>query len=247
MYWVKNLIFNFLRSIHLRYADYLSVSPYAKSRFIKNFLYGKSFEKKIHIWPTPVAPHFKIVPGIERQRKVVCVGRWTDNAADAIKRPGYCMGVAAALVSKDTEVIVEIYGRIGEGMLKMHESIPSDQRNRILLKGYAHNSDLPRIYSGAQVTICTSYSEGTHIASAEAVCCGCSVVVPPTERHRVIQWYTSHDSGRIPDEDTPESMANAVLDELQCWQNQNRNPEEISSYWQEVFHTDKAMKRIFNL
>ena len=245
--WLLSFAGNIIRSIHLGYADYISTSPYAAQNFAKSILYGRRIADKIKVMPAPVAPHFKLKSGEQREKKVVVVGRWSDERMDQVKRPQYMMDVARILAEKNPTVKVEIYGRIGNGVQSTYDGLSSEVQERVHLMGYAFNEDLPLVYNRAQVSFCPSYSESTHIASAESMCCGCSVVVPPTPRLRVLQWYTTHESGSIAAEDTPEAMADAILHELKLWEEGKRNPEEISSYWQNIFHADKALKRIFEL
>lgn len=245
--WLFSFAVNIVRSIHLGYADYISASPCVAQKFAQSFLYGRRIADKVKIMPTPVSPHFKLKSGEQREKKVVVVGRWSDDDTDRVKRPQYMMDVVRILTEKDSTVKVEIYGRIGNGVQAVYDGLSSEVRERVHLMGYTLNKDLPFVYNRAQVSFCPSYSEGTHIASAESMCCGCSVVVPPTIRHRVLQWYTSHNSGTIAAEDTPEAMADAVLQELKLWEEGKRNSEEIASYWQDIFHADKALKRILDL
>lgn len=243
----KNVLLNIIRRIHLGYADYITTSLVAQNAFRKSLYYGNKIADKIQIMPAPIAPHFQHIPQNKKECKVVCIGRWSDDAADNVKRPEYLIQVAKHVTQQHQNVIIEIYGRLGSKMIQMHENIPEEQRKRVHLMGYANNADLCKIYNSAQISICPSYSESTHIASCEALCCGCSVVVPPTERHQVLQWYTTHNSGTLSQEDTPESMAKAIHQELILWEQGQRAPQEIASFWQDIFHVDKAMKRIFNL
>lgn len=96
--------------------------------------------------------------------------------------------------------------------------------------------------------ICTSSHEGSHNVSAEALCCGCSVVVTDLPKTlSVLHWYTSRQSGRISEHDTPASLAEALLAEHRSWENGERNPNEISARWQPHFHADKVYAGIFKL
>ena len=194
----------------------------------------------------PVAAYFRLMPSVRRDRKVVCVGRWSDCSEDQVKRPEYMMRTVRLLVERDPWVVVEIYGRLGETVQKMYDSLPEICRSRVHMKGSADNKDLPSIYNSAQVSICTSRSESTHIASAEALCCGCSVVVPPRDSLLVLQWYASSNSGSIAKDDTPESLADSVLFELNLWEKKIRKSEEISANWQQFFHVEQILHRVFD-
>ena len=59
-------------------------------------------------------------------------------------------------------------------------------------------------------------------------------------------WYTTKDSGTVAREDTPESLADAILEELQQWGKGHRDPAAIAAAWQPFFHADKVMERIFS-
>lgn len=238
-------IIDFFRARHLKYADIITCNQPAAELICNRIFYRHWLQQKIVLFPTPVATHFRYNPSIKKERRVVCVGRWSDDESDKIKRPEFMLQTAKEIVMNDELAQVDIYGKIGTTTQKIYNSFPEDLKTRIHLKGFVKNSELPAIYNNAQVAICTSYSEGTHIASAEAICCGCSLVIPPRKSLHVLQWYTSHNSGCIATEDTPASMARSIINELNLWATQQRNPHEISNYWQPFFHIDKALHRIF--
>ena len=62
---------------------------------------------------------------------------------------------------------------------------------------------------------------------------------------RDVVWYTTKDSGTVAKEDTPESLADAILEELRQWEQGHRNPTAIAAAWQPFFLADKVMARIF--
>lgn len=242
---IKSPFVNIFRSLHLSYADVITTSPVAAESFRSHILYGEKIASKVFNMPTPVSTNFQIHPCTKKENKVVCVGRWSDNETDQVKRPLFMMSVAKEILERDASVRVEIYGRIGSQVQGFYDKLPQHIKSRLFLMGYALNHTLPEIYNKAQVAICTSRSEGTHIASAEAICCGCSLVIPPRNSLKVLHWYTTHDSGRVADEDTPESMAEAVINELQMWRDNKRSAEHIANFWQANFHVDKTMNQIF--
>ena len=236
---------DFFRANHLKNADIISSSLPAANIMCERLFFRGWMRKKINIFPTPVASHFRYLSSSCKERLVVCVGRWSDDDADRVKRPEFMLNTAREIALADERVQVEIYGTIGAGIQKKYDRFPAELKARIHLKGFIRNGDLPNVYNKAQVSYCSSNSEGTHIASAEAVCCGCSLVIPPRKSLHVLHWYTSHGSGQVAAEDTPESMAQSVVRELDLWESQQRNPREISDYWQNVFIVDKALHRIF--
>lgn len=242
---IKNIFVNLIRRIHLGYADIITTNGIAAKNFRKHFFYGNLIARKIYKMSTPVSPLFRLHEKAQKERKVVCVGRWSDDEIDAVKRPLYMIQTVKAIAERDDTVQIEIYGRFGAKVQTCFDSFPQDIKKRIYLKGYALNHELPSIYNSAQVAICTSLSEGTHIASAEALCCGCSLVIPPRDSLAVLHWYTSGESGTIAEEDTPEALAKGVLKELTMWSNKERNATKIAIFWQQYFCIDKAMEQIF--
>lgn len=239
---LRNLAVNLLRAKHLSYADVISASPLAKEYLLRHRLYGPSLTAKVQDMPTPVSPHF-FWDGTPKERRVVCVGRWDG----AVKRPEFMMEAVRLLLQRDADVHVDICGPISDTGKDWHDRLPPSHRERVHISGFIPNEKLPQIYRPAQISLCTSASEGTHIASAEALCCGCTVCTPNRpEKLRMVHWYTSKNSGRIAREDTPESLTEAILEELDAWQRGERNPANIAETWQPLFHADKALARIFD-
>lgn len=243
--WLRDMAVNILRARHLSYAHVVTASAPTIEAMRNSIYYGKRILSKTYDFPTPVAPHF-CVSSEEKEYKVVCVGRWSDGENDEVKRPEFCIRTAQELVKIDPDVRVEIYGRTGKIIEGIYESTEIG-KERIALKGYISNQDLPTVYQRSLVSYCTSKSEGTHISSAEALCCGCSIAVTPRPRLNIVQWYTSKESGTVSSADTPESLAKAIFDELQAWKEGRRSSSQIANAWQQSFHVNKALKKIFNL
>lgn len=242
--FIKDIAVNILRCRHLAYADYISASSPLIASLQNSIFYGRKIARKARAFPTPVAKHFRYT-STTKQYRVVCVGRWSDSPEDAVKRPEFCIRTALELVKLDSEVVVEIHGRIGASVLAIYDAAETG-KERVQLKGTTANHELPSVYQKAMVSYCSSLSEGTHIASAEALCCGCSVAVPPRATLSTVQWYTTKQSGAVAEQDTPESLAKAIKAELCAWKRGERDAVQIANAWQNVFHADKALTRIFN-
>ena len=239
---LRYLAINILRAKHLSYADAITASPLAAEHLRHRLFYGSTLADKVQSMPTPVSPHFTW-DGTPKERRVVCVGRWNDPE----KRPDFMRETLRLLLQRDAEVQADICGPQTPEGEAWHRALPSAHQERVHLRGFVSNDMLPQVYRPASIGLCTSASEGTHIASAEALCCGCSVVVPNRPEHlRMVHWYTRQNSGRIAAEDTPDSLATAILEELDAWQRGGRNPEAFASAWQPQFHADKALTRIFD-
>lgn len=238
----KDIVHDILRSWHLNYADLITMSMPVLEKLGKSLFYSSTVSKKGFSCATPIAGSY--VPSSKpKQYKVTCVGRWSDEKDDEVKRPEFCLQTAEALVRMDKGVVVEIYGRFGDRMKALHGNITVG-KERVLLKGFISNKDLPNVYQSSMVNYCSSRSEGTHISSGEALCCGCSVAVTPRKELNVVQWYTSRDSGTVAEEDTPESLAMAICRELQLWKEGKRNSESIANSWKMEFAFHGAIQKL---
>lgn len=242
----KNLVthtaIDFLRARHLRMADVVTSSPPVAEQLLSRTFYGEDIVRRMAPMPCPVDPVFAY-DGTAKQRKVVFVGRWGRD--DEIKDPQLMMATAQQLVARDATVQVEIYGWFDTDVKSWYDALPPEYACRICLKGFAPSHDLVNVYNRSMVSVCTSKRESSHIASAEALCCGCTLAVPRRRSLLIPQWYTSRDSGTIAAEDTPDSLAAAVLTELSHWDSGHRNPHTIAAAWQPCFHADQVMERIF--
>lgn len=240
---------DFLRARHLRCADVITTSPPVQEILRHHYLYGAAIADKVQIMPCPVARECAY-DGTPKEPLILFIGRWDDPEP---KRPEYMMaaldelfGPLAAELPAGTKV--DICGTLTPELRAWHAALPESARTAITLVGYVDNALLPTYYNRASVLACPSRHESTHIVSAEALCCGASVVVSPRSRELpVVCWYTTRESGRIAKQDTPRSFAEAIRDELLVWQKGQRNPRHIASSWQPVFHADLAMARILHL
>lgn len=240
----KFLLLDYLRAKHLSYADYVTISPSVRDFLCARAVYRHArLAEKAVAAPCPVSHDFSY-DGREKENLLIAIGRWDD---DEQKRPRFLMETLEHFC-RQNDTATEIYGTITPAMQAWHATLPESVRDRIALKGYLDNAKLKEVYLRARMIVCTSSHEGSHNVSAEALCCGSSVVVTNLPKTlSVLHWYTSHQSGRISEQDTPASLAEALLAENQAWENGERNPEEISAYWQQHFHADKVYASIFNL
>lgn len=243
---IKFRIMDYLRAKHLSYANHVTIAP-----SVCRFLCARSVYQRAHLAekavasPCPVSREFNY-EGREKENLIIAIGRWDDEKQ---KRARFLMQTLQRYYQANHgNTATEIYGTITPELQAWHAGMPTAVRELISLKGYLANAMLKDVYQRARIICCTSSHESSHIVSAEALCCGCSVVVTNLPKTlSVLHWYTTRQSGRISEQDTPESLAQALLDENKAWASGERNPESISSYWKQHFHADKVYAGIFNL
>lgn len=240
--WCSATIKNFFRAKHLSYADVITVAPNVAEAISNKIFFNHSIVKKNYPMPCPVSPHCKY-NGENKQNTILCIGRWDDIKQ---KRPAMLMQTLEHLYQLSTNAQTLVFGNLTPEIVQWHKSLREDIREKIILRGYISNHLLLEEYKKAKIILCPSSYEGCHIASTEALCCGCSVVIPNRpEPLRSLVWYTSKNSGTISDEDTPESLAKALHNELQEWENGNRDAQIIAEAWSQHFHPDKVLPHLF--
>lgn len=243
---LKDTALNLLRNRQMMLADVISMAQPVADVHEKSWCYSPRLKDKIHIFPCPVATHF-FYDGQPKEERVVCVGRWSDEEVDKVKRPEFLRAVAERFAEQDSRGVFEIYGRCGKGMTDWYAALPEEKKKRILLKGRVSNAELKDVYRRAMIAICPSRSEGTHIASAEAMNCGASIVTSCRKTLVVLHWYISMGAGSISAADTPDAFAEAIHRELEHWRRGERNPQQIAARFNNMFHVDKALHSIFQL
>lgn len=230
------------RKKHLLHADIITAPiPYTVKSLKKwNLFYKDSLIDKVKLLCNPVAEHF-IYTGECKQEQIIAIGRWDDFIQ---KRPLFLQKTLQLALTKNHSVKCSILGSGCEQMIKWKEMLPAYISERITIERNIANTELPSLYKNSSVCLCSSEWEGTHIVSTEALCCGCSVVAPNKVGLEALQWYVTENSGTLSREDTPESLAEALLEELRQWGSGNRNPDEISRIWKKRLHATASVKRI---
>lgn len=244
--WLRFNISDYLRARHLSYANAVTIAPCVRDFFAERAVFGgAAFTRKCVASPCPVSSAFRY-EGRAKEKLIIAIGRWDDEPQ---KRSIFMMQTLEYLYHDyGWSGQTEIYGKLTPRLQTWHSYLPKDLQSKIVLKGYIRNAQLKEVYNRARIIFCPSSHESSHIVSAEALCCGCSVVTTNRPKElSVLHWYTTHQSGCIAAEDTPNSLAQALSAEGQAWENGERNPQSIAAYWQRHFHADKVYSEIFGL
>ena len=235
---VKDAAVNMLRRRHLGYAHAITCSAPCIESFRQDFYYGESIAGKCVEFPTPVESCFRY-HGKEKEERIICCGNWQNP----LKRVWFMTEVLAHLLNRHDSVQVDICGPLTTELQSWHAALPAEQNTRVHLHGALNHQQLSSLYNAASISLCTSESEGSHGASAEALCCGCSVVCPPRPLLSVVRWYTTRNSGTIAAEDTPQAVCEALCAELGHWQACERQAAEIAAAWQPCFQVKALLSR----
>lgn len=226
----KDALVNLLRRMHLNYAHIITTSRPCIEALQQDACYGSAIAGKCREFPNPVESCF-CCHGQKKEPRIICVGSWHLP----VKRAGMMMKTLAATLEQHSSACADICGSVSPALQDWHAALPTAIQARIHLHGLCSHEQLSQLFNAAFVSLCTSESEGSHGASAEALSCGCSIVCPPRHLLSVVQWYTGKDSGTVAAEDTPDALCEALLHELELWQQGKRNAAQIATTWQPCF------------
>lgn len=244
--WFHDAGTDVLRNRHLSAADVVILgNPFCRENVTAlKGLYKPSIARHAQILPCPIHERFFYDDASPKEYRVIAIGRWDDERQ---KRPAFLAACLERLTVIDEQIVVDIYGNITPQLETWHASLPFHVQSRVLLQGFLPNEELLGVYRRSMVSICSSSYESAHIVSVEALCCGCSIAAPPRDGLLSLRWYATEDggaAGTIAGSDTPESLADAVLHELQLWKTGRRDPSSISQAWTERVHTIRFIPRL---
>jgi len=232
------------RSRHLHQADLIgAVSPMAVERIrrVCRWYGGETLASRVRLIPHPVPPSMTY-SGQTKGIRVLTVGRWLPEDWNQ-KNPSLLKKVMASLLAANPNLECIVVGRMQEHWKEEFMRNVGSGKSRLRLLGAIPNWDLPAILQSSQVSLCTSNHESFHIASAEALCCGCSVVAPDLPELPSLRWFTGENSGRLAPPNAM-SLTQAVLKELDAWRVKTRSPEAISELWGRRLHADRVAAQI---
>lgn len=230
---------------HMAVADVVGlVSPIAAERFRKyvHFLGRPDLVHKIQFVSHPIDDILQY-KGCVKTETILAIGRWNDS----VKRPELLIDVAERvlrhhptaqfiIVGKDaTRCVAEIAARVpfAQGRLTSYESLSHEE--------------LRSKMTTAQISLCTSRSEGYHLSSGEALLAGCSVVSPRAPALPSLAFFIYGGlSGRL-SENNADALAEAVIAELEVWKSGERDAWLIARSWQVRISAEAVVQQIDKL
>jgi len=230
-----------LRAQHLHSGNVIAcVTPVAADhyrRFCRNYG-GNDFASRVHVVPHPVHPLFRF-DGQPKTRSIAIIGRWEDATQ---KRPEFMMETVDNLLESDPAATVEIVGRAIPELRTWAET-----RDRVRLHGRIAPEAIAGILSRAQVAWCPSAFESFHIASGEALCCGCSVVAAISPSLAAFPWFVSTASGTLAATDDVAGHASAIRAELLAWEEGWRDAAAVAGVWQSRLHAPEVARLVISI
>ena len=230
-----------LRAQHLRAGSIIAcVTPVAAEHYRDycRIYGGDDFANIVRVVPHPVNPLFRF-DGRTKSRAIAVIGRWDDAVQ---KRPQLMMTTITQLLEIDPEVTVEIIGQAPRELQQWAEP-----RERVHLHGRIEPEAIAGILSRTQVAWCPSAFESFHIASGEALCCGCSVVAAESPSLAACPWFVSESSGELAATDDVAGHVTAIRNELRAWDEGHRDAAKIAATWQSRLHAPEVARLVISI
>jgi glycosyltransferase involved in cell wall biosynthesis len=196
---------------------------------------------KVDLIPHPISSGMKY-NGEKKGNYLCAVGRWTRQ--DRIKNPVLLMKSFTRVLRdhpKFEAIIVGSYDQLIEDIWK---TAPGSIRRRIHLLGPVTNEKTSNILRKSRILLCTSRSESFHIASGEALCCGCSLVSYRSPFLPSFSYFVAENCGTLAESDKYDLLGEALSLEVRKWDEGERIPENISEIWSSRLHADRVAARI---
>lgn len=239
-------LFERKRLMMMEMCDHLAaVSPPAAD-FIVDYARTLGHEgilSKMIVMPHPVSSSMQ--PSGVKLPKVLVVGRWR-NSDRAQKDPEMTLAVIEGFLKSKPDWIAEVVGA-GSAELDIHlQGWPPSCRNRLTLTEAVPRGELVKRYQESRILLCASRYESFHISSAEALCCGCSVVVADHPLLASTAWFSTRESGTIAANRDIDSFVAALLQETDLWESNKRIPDRIAENWIPFLYTENVALNILS-
>jgi hypothetical protein len=213
-----------------------SISAYAEG------LGRSDVADKLTVVPHPVSSAM-VYNGETKLKKVLVVGRW-GRADSAQKDPDLTLRVLVRFLENNPEWEAEVIGPEALGLQKKSARFSARIQSRLTLKNFLQHDELRALYAESSILLCASRFESFHIASAEAVCCGSSVVVGNHPLLASTAWFTTRNSGTLARSRKTEDLLQALAIEVREWECGKRSADKISSSWVGELHCDFIAKNL---
>lgn len=231
-------------SRRLSRADFLLIESRVAAARLRRLLritgYQQTIEKVVHL-PIPIPSKWSFKPEEKKENIIISVARWYDAQKDAPK----LVRVLAKVLPAHPDWRAVMIGDGDDFVRRLVEKYALHVANRIEVAGRLPHEAIPAYERRAKIFVCSSRAESMNISSAEALCCGCSVVGPA--EIAAMQEYTSFKSGTLTWTRRDSDYVDAIDAEIEEWKSGGRDPELISQHVRSKLSPEAIAERIISL
>lgn len=168
----------------------------------------------------------------KKPNRVIAIGRWTSfqkNFPSALR-------VAMDFLKERPDYEFHFVGETPE---------TRPVADRLIFHGRIAHAGLGRLLARSNILFASSRYESFHLAAGEALCSGCSVVLPsciPTA-----EWFASEKSGTISTAPAAPEMLQALRAEASAWDAGLRDAHAIAACWRARLDPETQARQILRL
>lgn len=227
-------------------SDVLAVVSPAAGESIRSYvsaLRSGHLASRIQVIPHAV-PDFMHYDGRMKSKSMIAVGRWNKEDWHQ-KNPQLTLEVARAFCLTHPDWTFEIIGR---GADRLSGMFPDGvEPPNLTFTPQLERNALRECYLNAFAILCTSRFESYHIASAEAACCGCRVIVPHHPLLASTAWFTDNGSGTIATSHRPVDLLAALDREVSHFEMDALTRAQRAERWESMLTGPAVAKTILDL
>lgn len=198
---------------------------------------------RVKLLPHPIPNAFTFDPNLHiKEKTIIAVAQ---NWSNPLKGGKLLAQVIARVLTERADYSAVIIGDGSDTIINRVKKKNASLTTRLTALPQIDSDKTKDLYCSAQILITTSGSEGWPLVVSEAACCGCSIVFPPELKH--LQCFEQSNSGRMAKWRNTKQMSLALLAECAAWETPERNPVEISRYWENLCHTSRLVDTILSL
>ena len=138
-----------------------------------------------------------------------------------------------------------IFGNGTEHVKKLLEAAPENVKDRIEILGFVEREKIKSFLMNAKIFFVPSRWESFSIASAEALCTGCSIAGTPLESLYFLSMQGF--SGTTAPLFDKEAIFSALLQDSIKWDNGKYDPQKIAEFWRPILDRKSVAKSIQNI
>ena len=188
--------------------------------------------------PYPVAEAFCTEPiKIPKANRVIAVGRW-----DSYQKNARLLAATLERLTRygcNTEFLI-----VGNGAETAFSSV-AKLNPAIHLLGVQPKEQVAKLMSDCRFVLLSSRWESGPIVANEMLAMGGTIVGTPIPT--LVGLVEKSRFGHVSIKHTAHTLADAILEELEVWDQGKRNPQNIAAYWRQRVSPDGVAKRIIEL
>jgi hypothetical protein len=198
--------------------------------------------RKTFFIPNPVTPEFIEGEIGKKENVAVSYGRWDDFRQ---KNTAVMVETVVGFLKERKDYRFIIFGNGTEHVKKLLKTAPENIKDRIEILGFVEREKIKSILMNAKIFFVPSRWESFSIASAEALCEGCSIAGTPLESlHYLSMQGFSGTTASLFDK---VAIFSALLQDSVKWDNYEYDPQKIADFWRPILDRKSVAKSIQKL